>query len=187
MLVVLPIIFGVTAYKTRGQLSLPVIQAKFGTLYVGIRHYKTVQILYSSFFLLKRLTFALVLVLLEGKPLLVVFSLLQLNVLDVSYICTAVPYNSIYEKRVYLMNQIFMQLVLYHLLLNTFQVRADADWLIGYSLIGTIGAMIAVNLLMIGFTTIKGVFTNFKLKGKKRAKIKARQELNQRRIDDAIS
>ena len=120
VLVALPFLFGAIVYKKRCLLTLKTTQAQIGVLYIGIRHYKMMQIMHPSFFLLRRLAFALTLILLEDKPCLVVFLLLELNIIEVAYVCGTDPYNSFYEKRVYLMNQVFMQLALYHLLLNAF-------------------------------------------------------------------
>ena len=61
------------------------------------------------------------------------------------------------------MNEIFLQLAIYHLLLNAFQVSTHADWIIGYSLIGVISTTIGVNLLLICITTLKSAFERMKL------------------------
>ena len=74
------------------------------------------------------------------------------------------------------MNQVFMQLALFHLLLNSFQTHPHTDWVIGYSLIAVISSMIGINVLLIGMTTLNQVFLKLKLKSKKRALLKARKD-----------
>ena len=88
LLVALPFIFGAIGYRKQGSVTLEATQTKYGSLFAGIRHYKLMQVIYASFFLTRRLSFALVVIFLDDKPLLVVSTILILNLLEVSYICT---------------------------------------------------------------------------------------------------
>ena len=89
-----PLIFSFVIVKIREQLQEAYVKRKIGSLTLDLRTYKLSQSLYSVFFLIRRLMFAAVIIVLRDKPGLTIGLIPLLNILWLTYICVTEPHNS---------------------------------------------------------------------------------------------
>ena len=61
MVLVIPVVYSVLIYLIRPFMSLPTTSSKYGSLFFGIKNLNIWQVFYSVFFLIRRLTFIIVL------------------------------------------------------------------------------------------------------------------------------
>ena len=174
LIVSLPIFYWLVLFRNQEALKVPVLRKKIGSLYVGIRHFKALQVYYTVVFLLRRFVYILILLSLHQTPALVCCLLLLMNTAYIVYLGEALPHTTPTGRIMELINETLFQLVSFHLVLSMFRnlYKADStdlldppenaaqlefDDALGWSMIAHIVALQVVNIAMILANTIRSV------------------------------
>ena len=195
VLCILPAFYWLLLY--RNQPTLPLLRHRIGSLYLGIRHWRPLQILYTPVFLVRRFTYILALVVLREQPVLVICSLLFCNVAYTVYLGAASPQDSPAGRMVEYVNETLFQVIAFHLVLIKMRelVKPDStdfedsmesedqlafDQGVGRSLIATIAILQAFNLGMVLRNTLLGLKWKAHLK-----KLKAQRDSISKIVDES--
>ena len=130
------------------------MKAKIGSIYLGIRTSTKAQRLYSSVFLVRRMTYAILTITCINNPNILIHVFLLTNIFYFVYLGLASPNDTPLGRRVEFLNGIGLQLITYHLALFPLAPTLDDEALAGWSMIGTVGAIFVANLTIMVCITI---------------------------------
>ena len=157
VLLSMPVFFGILLHRNRDSLQTPELKAKIGSAYLGTRTADAYPRLYSSVFLVRRMVYAILTILCISNPNILIHVFLFTNLIYSLYLGLANPHDAPLGRRMEFINEIGLQLITYHLALFPLAPTLDDEELAGWSMIGTIGLVFAVNLVIMLGVTIGGV------------------------------
>ena len=163
VLLVLPVLYGLLMYRKRKEMTLEETNVKYGSLFLGIRHLSIWQAFYSVIFLLRRLIFALIVVILADTPSIVVGFIIALNMTFICYIGQFNPHNTPSSRRIELMNEAFLQTLSYLFITTWFSTGPAFDLVLGWIIIGLVAALLIANIGYIIWLNIKKTYEKMKL------------------------
>lgn len=154
-------------------LSVPAFKERWGAAYAGIRLETRWQRSHKLIFVLRRL--AILYIGLEMH--LVPFFQLQIfnimNIFVIIYQGQSEPLPGRFAKRMELFNEVMIATITYQLFMFTDALPSqEAQYIIGWSLVGCLSAMLAVN----SFFVIKGIVAKLKLLALKKYKLRKATE-----------
>lgn len=143
------------------KLSSELVSARIGSLYEGLRYKNRWALLYNSFFIGRRLIFALIIVMLKDhQALQVIFFFYQCLIVFV-YIIHAKPFDDSQLNKIELFNEACILTTAYHLLVFTDFIPDDETYdsvryAFGISMVVVTGVNVIVNTsIMMGKTCKK--------------------------------
>lgn len=102
--------------------------------------------MYSTVFMLRRLLFAAITVLLLDEPNLGLHIFIFSNAIYIVYFGTAQPHDSTLARRLEYFNEVALQLTVYHFSLFPLAVSLEDEKMMGWSMIGFVGSIFIFNL-----------------------------------------
>ena len=151
----MPILFAVVLHKNRNMLSTEELKAKIGSIYLGIRVNNVSHRFYSSVFLIRRMTYAILTIACIYNPNILIHVFLLTNIFYVVYLGWSNPNDTGLGRRMEFLNEVGLQIITYHLALFPLAPTSDDEELAGWSMVGAICGVFLCNLvIMVGITII---------------------------------
>lgn len=161
----------------------------FRVFYEGVRIHQSTTANYTLFYLLRRFLTALVLVVLETTPFFQCAILLELSMINLSYILSTKPLINRSENNVELVNEgtIYLSALLLTNFLNE-ATPVNLASVLGWILIAIIGLNILFNFGLVAFSTVSLLLEMHKKKKKQNEKLVRNYELGEakKQVKDAI-
>ena len=136
---------------------------------MGLRTKTFLQRAYSSIFLLRRLLYAIITVTCLQNPNICIHVFLLSNLVYIFYFATARAHDTALSRRIEYFNEVGLQITTYHLALFPLAVTTADEEIFGWSMIGSVCAVFAINLIIILAITIATVKRKLYLKKLKKA------------------
>ena len=135
---------------------------KYGTLYLGMLTQTLLQRLYSSVFLLRRMAYAVLTVVCESQPFILIHSFIATNILYWIYLGYSSPNDTKLARRMEYFNEFGLQVITYHL--GVFlATKVEAEFIYGWSMIGMVGLVFVGNITVVIIVSLAGIFRKIKL------------------------